>query len=56
MKTDADIEDTKGFKNLDTDIKTKVFGQDEAVDKLVESILVSKETKSNQYQLVVAYL
>ena len=43
MKTDViDIEDTKGFKNLDTDIKTKVFGQDEAVDKLVESILVSK--------------
>ncbi len=37
-----DVQDTKGFKNLDTDIKSKVFGQDEAVDKLVESILVSK--------------
>ena len=43
MKTEViDIEDTKGFKNLDSDIKAKVFGQDEAVDKLVESILVSK--------------
>ncbi len=43
IKTDViDIHDTKGFKNLDTEIKSKVFGQDEAVDKLVESILVSK--------------
>ena len=43
IKTDViDVQDTKGFKNLDTDIKSKVFGQDEAVDKLVESILVSK--------------
>ena len=43
IKTDViDVQDTKGFKNLDTEIKSKVFGQDEAVDKLVESILVSK--------------
>jgi ATP-dependent Clp protease ATP-binding subunit ClpA len=43
MKTDViDIEDTKGYKTLDKDIKAKVFGQDQAVDKLVESILVSK--------------
>ena len=38
----VDVKDTKGFKNLDKKIKKKVFGQDEAVDKLVESILVSK--------------
>jgi len=38
----VDIKDTKGFRNLDKKIKKKVFGQDEAVDKLVESILVSK--------------
>ena len=43
IKTDViDVQDTRGFKNLDTEIKSKVFGQDEAVDKLVESILVSK--------------
>ena len=43
IKTDViDVQDTKGFKNLDTEIKSKVFGQNEAVDKLVESILVSK--------------
>ena len=38
----VDIKDTKGFKKLDGKIKKKVFGQDKAVDKLVESILVSK--------------
>ena len=37
----VDIKDTKGFKKLDGKIKKKVFGQDKAVDKLVESILVS---------------
>jgi len=38
----VDVKDTKGFSKLDGKIKKKVFGQDEAVDKLVESILVSK--------------
>ncbi len=38
----VDVKDTKGFSKLDTKIKKKVFGQNEAVDKLVESILVSK--------------
>jgi len=38
----VDVKDTKGFSKLDRKIKKKVFGQDEAVDKLVESILVSK--------------
>ena len=37
-----DVESTDGYKNLDTRIKTTVFGQDPAVDSLVESILVSK--------------
>ena len=36
-----DVESTDGYKNLDTRIKTTVFGQDPAVDSLVESILVS---------------
>ena len=38
----VDVKDTKGFNNLDKKIRKKVFGQDDAVEKLVESILVSK--------------
>jgi len=37
-----DIESVDTYKNLDTRIKTTVFGQDEAVDKIVENIVVSK--------------
>ena len=37
-----DIDSTEGYKSLDKRIKTKVFGQDEAVDQIVEAILVSK--------------
>ena len=38
----VDTESKDGYKTLDTRIKTKVFGQDEAIDKIVESIIVSK--------------
>jgi len=37
-----DIDSTEGYKSLDKRIKTKVYGQDEAIDQIVESILVSK--------------
>lgn len=37
-----DIESTTGYKNLDSRIKGTVYGQDDAVDKIVEAILVSK--------------
>jgi len=37
-----DIDSTEGYKSLDKRIKTKVFGQDEAIDQIVEAILVSK--------------
>ena len=37
-----DIESVDTYKNLDTRIKTTVYGQDEAVDKIVENIVVSK--------------
>lgn len=37
-----DTESTTGYKNLDDRIKNKVYGQDEAVDKIVESIIISK--------------
>jgi ATP-dependent Clp protease ATP-binding subunit ClpA len=37
-----DTESTTGYKNLDGRIKGTVYGQDDAVDKIVEAILVSK--------------
>ena len=37
-----DIDSTDTYKNLDTNIKTSVYGQDEAVDTLCESIILSK--------------
>ena len=37
-----DIESVDTYKNLDVRVKKVVFGQDEAVDKIVENIVVSK--------------
>ena len=37
-----DTESTTGYKNLDSRIKSTVYGQDTAVDSIVEAILVSK--------------
>lgn len=37
-----DVESVDTYKNLDARIKTTVYGQDEAVDKIVENIVVSK--------------
>jgi ATP-dependent Clp protease ATP-binding subunit ClpA len=37
-----DIDSTEGYKSLDKRIKTKVFGQDDAVDQIVEAIFVAK--------------
>ena len=37
-----DIESVDTYKNLDVRIKSTVYGQDEAVDKIVENIVVSK--------------
>ena len=37
-----DIEKTDSYKSLDYRIKQTVFGQDSAIDKIVEAILVSK--------------
>ena len=37
-----DVDSTDGYKSLDKRIKTKVYGQDEAIEKIVESILVAK--------------
>jgi len=38
----VDTESTTGYRDLDVRIKNKVYGQNDAVDKIVESILVSK--------------
>ena len=37
-----DIDSTDTYKNLDANIKTSVYGQDEAIDTLTESIILSK--------------
>ena len=37
-----DVDSTEGYKSLDKRIKTKVYGQDDAVDQIVEAILVAK--------------
>ena len=37
-----DIESSNAYTDLDDRIKLTVYGQDEAIDKIVESILVSK--------------
>jgi len=43
ISTDViDVESTDGYKTLDSRIKTKVFGQDDAIDKIVEAIVLSK--------------
>ena len=38
----VDVEKKDGYQNLDSRMKEIVFGQDEAIDRIVESILVSK--------------
>ena len=37
-----DIDSTEGYRSLDKRIKNKVYGQDEAIDQIVEAILVAK--------------
>ena len=37
-----DVEKTESFRSLDYRIKQTVFGQDDAIDKIVDAILVSK--------------
>jgi ATP-dependent Clp protease ATP-binding subunit ClpA len=37
-----DVDSTDGYKNLDARIKTNVYGQDNAIDSIVEAIVLSK--------------
>jgi len=44
------------LKNLDKDIKSKLFGQDEAVDKVTKTILISKAGLSQPNKPLGSYL
>jgi len=51
-----DIENTDGYKSLDTKIKSQVYGQDDAVDKIVENILVAKAGLREKNKPIGSYL
>jgi len=51
-----DIENTDGYKSLDTKIKSQVYGQDSAVDKIVENILVAKAGLREKNKPIGSYL
>lgn len=51
-----DVDSTDGYKSLDKRIKTKVYGQDEAIDKIVEAILVAKSGLREKNKPVGSFL
>jgi len=51
-----DISQKDSYKTLDVRIKDKVFGQDEAIDVMVESILVSKAGLREHNKPIGSYL
>lgn len=51
-----DVENTGGYETLDARIKNTVYGQDEAVEKLVESILVSKAGLREPHKPIGSFL
>lgn len=51
-----DTESTSAYTTLDTRIKNTVFGQDEAVDKIVEAILVSKSGLREPHKPIGSFL
>ena len=51
-----DVTQKDNFKTLDTRIKDKVYGQDEAIDVMVESILVSKAGLREHNKPIGSYL
>jgi|TARA_R110001592_G_scaffold19847_2_gene80893 ATP-dependent Clp protease ATP-binding subunit ClpA len=51
-----DVDSTEGYKSLDKRIKTKVYGQDEAIDSIVESILVAKSGLREENKPVGSFL
>jgi ATP-dependent Clp protease ATP-binding subunit ClpA len=51
-----DIENTNAYTTLDARIKQTVYGQDEAVDKIVEAILVSKSGLREPHKPIGSFL
>ena len=51
-----DTESTSAYQTLDSRIKTTVYGQDEAVDKIVEAILVSKSGLREPHKPIGSFL
>lgn len=51
-----DIDSTNAYSSLDTRIKNTVYGQDEAVDKIVEAILVSKSGLREPHKPIGSFL
>lgn len=51
-----DIESTNAYTDLDSRIKQTVYGQDEAIDKIVESILVSKSGLREPHKPIGSFL
>jgi len=51
-----DIESSNAYTDLDARIKQTVFGQDEAIDKIVESILVSKSGLREPHKPIGSFL
>ena len=51
-----DTESTSAYESLDSRIKTTVFGQDQAIDKIVEAILVSKSGLREPHKPIGSFL
>lgn len=51
-----DVESTHGYETLEARIKSRVFGQDEAIEKLIESILVSKAGLREPHKPIGSFL
>lgn len=51
----VDVNEKKMLKNLDSEMKKVVFGQDEAIESLVESILISRAGLSNDNKPMGSY-
>jgi ATP-dependent Clp protease ATP-binding subunit ClpA len=55
-ETMIDTENRDGFRNLDIRIKEKVYGQDQAIDRVVENILVAKAGLREKNKPIGCYL
>jgi ATP-dependent Clp protease ATP-binding subunit ClpA len=51
-----DVENRDGYRELDGKIKSKVYGQDQAVDAIVENILVAKAGLRERNKPIGSYL